>query len=1558
MWDRDGQGWGAGEWWGRFVLLLFLLTALGRSWGQGVPAAVLTPEQRAERFVAGRRTMATGGAAARAMASARVTARAMPRLGEGVAGAGGRGLQAHTALTSGLGAPWTPVGPASVQSLRYGAISGRVTAVAVDPADASGNTVYVGTTGGGVWKSTNAAGAQVSFQPMTDDLPVFSNSAGSTTIPSLSIGALAALPGGVLLAGTGDPNDAADSYYGAGLLRSLDGGLTWSLVTTTNDGVAGFHNFFGLGFAGFAYATTNPQLVVAAVSQSAWGLLVNAGKSNSVLGLYFSTDAGATWQMATLMDGADVLQAPTPSSGVLGNAATAVVWNPVRQRFVAAVRYHGYYESADGMTWTRLAAQPGSGLTLRACPTVSGPQPTCPLFRGALAVNATTGDTFALTTDLADGDVGLFQDVCGRNGRACSDAEPTFGQMLDSTALQAGSGSTTIAQADYNLALTAVPVAAAGSVPADTVLLVGTTDVYRCSVGAGCTLRNTTNAVNGCNAPAAVAPAQHAIVADAAAGAGVVFFGNDGGLWRTTDLVNQQGTACSADDATHFQNLNAGLGPLGEVVAVAQDPTDAGIVLAGLGGMGTAATTGASATAWQQLSAAEGGGAAIDQTNPAQWYVSTASGVSVAACGNGASCTAGDVLAATPVGPAQMGGDVALMDAPWMLDPAAPGSLLAGTCRVWRGPAADASAWTASDALSTMISGPQGASCTVSNGLVSALGAGGAAASGVATAGSGVLYAGMAGLQAGGGAVVPGHVFAQTSANTAGPTTAWADVTAGNTVTNETVAAGRFNPGMFSVSAVVVDAHDATGRTVYATVEGFSGNGVSVAHVYRSTDAGAHWTILSANLPNAPANALVIDPNDANTVYVATDAGVYATTAVTTCAVQNCWSALGAGLPQAPVTVLVAGAEVPTGDGRIGMLRAGTYGRGVWQTPLLTASTIQRPVMSLTPTALQFAKTSVGATTAAQAVVVTNNGTAPLVVSRVGITSSNAPVGVQTLVTDFVLSVGSDTCSGQSVPVGGTCSLSVAFAPSGVGLRSSTLTLYGNVTGGQSTMALTGTAVVGPAVTLTPTSLAFPLTTLGSRSYVQNVVLANTGGTTVTVGSAVVTGADFLITANTCGSSLASQTSCTISMVFAPATTGLRTGTLAVKDGLGTQTVTMAGTAQTPATDALSATALGFSTTPVGQKSGVQQLVLTNAGDLPLTLVATSGASADFAVTNSCGNSVSGHSACIIGVQFVPHSVGVSTTTLTVADVFRTQAVTLTGTGVAPAGVSLLPAGTMLFGAVGVGQSSTAGGLTLTNNGGLPLVISSVTLTGDFGLAVGSGCGASLGVGQACTLQVLFSPKAAGARTGSITVTDNSPGSPQTVALAGTGVDFQLALNSGSASATIGGASGSAGFPLIVTSTAGSIGTAALSCTGTPANASCVLSAQTVTLGGSTVVTATVATGQSAAPGAEPNTRPNRRSSTAPLAWGASGAALAMLLPLWGVRRRGTALRPGLLALLLVLVPLGMAGCGGTPRTMPGDGSSGGGAAGPPTPAGTYSMVVTATSAGLSRAVTLTVTVQ
>lgn len=103
---------------------------------------------------------------------------------------------------------WIPLGPAPLASdasgngtQDYRQVAGRVTAVAIDSADPTGNTAYVGGAQGGVWKSTNAAYAvanNVAWSPLTDNQA------------TLSIGAIAIQPGNsdpsrsVILAATGE----------------------------------------------------------------------------------------------------------------------------------------------------------------------------------------------------------------------------------------------------------------------------------------------------------------------------------------------------------------------------------------------------------------------------------------------------------------------------------------------------------------------------------------------------------------------------------------------------------------------------------------------------------------------------------------------------------------------------------------------------------------------------------------------------------------------------------------------------------------------------------------------------------------------------------------------------------------------------------------------------------------------------------------------------------------------------------------------------------------------------------------------------------------------------------------------------------------------------------------------------------------------------------------------------------------------------------------------------------------------------------------------------------
>ncbi|WP_187290230.1 choice-of-anchor D domain-containing protein [Terriglobus saanensis] len=1096
--------------------------------------------------------------------------------------------------TTPLSTPWQPAGPNQINTTLYGNVTGRITSIAIDPADSLGNAVYLGTTGGGVWKSSNATSANPSFAPLTDTLPVFSANSGTSVIPSLSIGAVSVQPGGtgVVLAGTGDSNDASDSFYGEGILRSADNGLTWTIAQRSNDGTAGRHLFLGEGIAGFAWSTLSPQLVVAAVSQAAEGTLVGASQLGaSTRGLFYSTDAGMTWQMGTIADGTSVVQSPTTDfSNYEGNAVTAVVYNPIRQKFYAAVRFHGYYESADGRTWTRLATQPGAGLTLANCPTLAGAPgaQSCPLFRGALAVQPVTGDLFALTVDVNNLDQGLWQDACAFNGSTCLSNTVAWTHPLNAAPLESNGA---IPQADYNLVLAAVPTTAAGV--ADTVLFAGTEEIFRCSLASGCNLRNTTNATTGCAAPAKVAPAQHAI---AAGNGGLIFFGNDGGLWRSTDLVAQNGPACSADDATHFQNLNGGLGSLAEITSLATHPTEADTMLAGVGVLGSASTSSASSLSpWQQLGTGESGSVAIDQTDPRNRFLQSGSGVSIFHCSNGAACTAADFTGLPQIGASQTSEDISLVNAPFLLDPALNTNLITGTCRVWRGPAMGGSLWSTSSLLSAPLSGSSSDACTATDALIRSLVAGGpvAASSIPQNAGSTVLYAGMAGTFDGGG-FAGGHFYATLNAQTNSGSSVWMDRTA-NTVSNDPLHANLFNPGGFDLSSIFVDPHDGSGNTVYVTVMGFG-----FPHLYRSTDAGATWLNLSGNLPNAPANAVVVDPNDASTVYVAMDTGVYVTTEVDICATANCWSVYGTGLPNAPVTQLNVQAAVSIpGGAQAGALRAGTYGRGIWQVPLVTAGALPAAVLQVRPDSLTFASQPVGTTSSAQTVTVSNAGSAPLNLLAIVITGDFTKAG---------------TCTAQPIlPPGASCTVEVFFTPTSTGTRTGTLTITSDA--GTKTVALSGNAPGPTALILTPTTLAFSSTPIGTAAVPKNITVSNTGTANATLGTASITG-DFVLSANTCGSTLPPQAGCTLSITFKPTASGARSGTLTLSSDSGIHTASLTGVGTSAATDILSPTALNFPNTVATTTSSAQTVTLTNNGDIALTLIATSITSGDFTVTS------------------------------------------------------------------------------------------------------------------------------------------------------------------------------------------------------------------------------------------------------------------------------------------------------------------------------------------------------
>ncbi len=331
-----------------------------------------------------------------------------------------------------------------------------------------------------------------------------------------------------------------------------------------------------------------------------------------------------------------------------------------------------------------------------------------------------------------------------------------------------------------------------------------------------------------------------------------------------------------------------------------------------------------------------------------------------------------------------------------------------------------------------------------------------------------------------------------------------------------------------SISKILVAPNSA--QDVYAAIGGF-GSG----HILHSTNGGGTWTDISGDLPDTPADSVVLDPSLLHTLYLATDTGVY----VTTNGGTN-WTLLGQGLPN----VVVQDALM---DPATRILHVITHGRGAWEATL--------PLVGLSASAnsLPFANQTQGTTSAAQMVTLTNNlSTGTLTLGAIQITGPFTETS---------------NC-GTSLGSGASCAVNVSFAPATPGAMQGSLAVTS--TSDNLTIALSGTGLGIPAAALGSSSLAFNSQPAGIASAGQTVQLSNTGDATLGNVALTVTGAnagDFS-QSNNCGTSLNAGASCTISVVFTPGATGSRSASISIADNApgAPQTIALSGTGSAPFT--------------------------------------------------------------------------------------------------------------------------------------------------------------------------------------------------------------------------------------------------------------------------------------------------------------------------------------------------------------------------------------------------------
>ncbi|MEV5787595.1 choice-of-anchor D domain-containing protein [Streptomyces sp. NPDC052287] len=200
-------------------------------------------------------------------------------------------------------------------------------------------------------------------------------------------------------------------------------------------------------------------------------------------------------------------------------------------------------------------------------------------------------------------------------------------------------------------------------------------------------------------------------------------------------------------------------------------------------------------------------------------------------------------------------------------------------------------------------------------------------------------------------------------------------------------------------------------------------------------------------------------------------------------------------------------------------------------------------------------------------------------------------------------------------------------------------------------------------VTATPGALNFGSVATGSTSAAQTVTVSNPTGTAASV-SSISTGGDYSQT-NTCGSSIAANGSCTVSVRFAPTATGSRSGSLTVDAGGTTNTVSLSGTGTAPGpvlnTDPAS---LSFDGTVVGSSTAAQTVTVTNSGTASANISGVA-ASGDFSQTNNCSTLAVGAS-CTVSVGFKPTAGGSRAGNLTVTSNANNSptTVSLSGSGI------------------------------------------------------------------------------------------------------------------------------------------------------------------------------------------------------------------------------------------------------------------------------------------------------
>ena len=790
--------------------------------------------------------------------------------------------------SSAVGGSWIPIGPAPLPNgVGNSPTSGRVTSIAVDPTNA--NKVYLGTAQGGVWRSLDGG---VNWAAIFD------------TADSLAIGALALAPSNpsILYVGTGEFNSCGDCFFGVGLYRIDNVDTAPSLVGPINPqatiGNLTYKVFNGRSITRILVHPTDPATIFVSTGNGVGGSGINSlglVPTLATRGVYRSTDATSATPSFTKLVVTTEASPDTPPTGNVTISDMVIEPGNPDHLLVGVLGLtgttSGVFESTNALagspTFTqRLVLSGTSGLRVQLAINKVG---------SAVTVYAATSETPPSGSCTISANSGLI--------RKSADG----GQTWDPNPLAGGRGFCA-GQCFYDMPIAVDPN------DANIVYIGGQTGSSQAapcnrllgiSTDGGNTFASDSNGLHADN---------HAIVFD---GAGNVFTGTDGGVWKR---------ATGAMVGSAWTNLNnAPLNTL-QFESIAVHPTDQFLMIGGTQDNGTEWQQTSSGN-WNNAEGGDGGYSLIDQSATDTTHVNmyhtffNRTGTQIG-FDRAVDTTCLPIKNFWPTRGVGFGGpgdaeqpslscdgtanylhnglsltDSVLFYAPMALGPGSPNTVYFGTDRLYR----------SNDRGDTMT--------VVSQASLSNPGGNGSPISSIAIWKGGDNIR-MVGLQ--NGQVWATSNGSSTLVNLAPPIPA----NPNGSLTNKFIGRAMIDPNNKNVAYVTLSYYAPAGQGIWKITN-------LVAAAAGTSPAAPVWQVAGNGIPSIPINAFAIDPQNSNNLYAGTDIGVY----FSSDGGAN-WSPFGSGLPRSAVFDLQI---QPTSR----ILRAATHGRGIWETALVNPAPSQ-----------------------------------------------------------------------------------------------------------------------------------------------------------------------------------------------------------------------------------------------------------------------------------------------------------------------------------------------------------------------------------------------------------------------------------------------------------------------------------------------------------------------------------------------------------------------------------------------------------------------------------------